>query len=137
MSYKIQQVPLEHVNQIWPSVEQYIADAMEHAADEYTVSDVRVMVTQGTWVLVVAVDEANTIHGAAVLFYFNRPSERVGFIVAVGGKLVTSKAAWAQLDNILRSNGATYIEAAGRESMVRLCSRAGLKSKYTIVGKKL
>tara|TARA_R110000868_G_scaffold42547_1_gene143792 strand:+ start:1138 stop:1551 length:414 start_codon:yes stop_codon:yes gene_type:complete len=137
MSNSIQQVPLEYVNQLWPSVEGYIAAAMEHAAGDYTVEDARVMVTQGSWTLIVAMDDARTLQGAAIVFYFNRPSERVGFIVAMGGKLITNKSAMAQLEGILRSNGATFIEAAGRESMVRLCSRYGMKPKYTIIGRNL
>jgi hypothetical protein len=95
------------------------------------------MVTQGSWHLIVAVDDENTIQGALVVSYFNRPSERVGFVVAIGGKLVSNRSTWAQFEDILRSNGATYLEGAGRESIVKLWSRYGMRQKYIITGKSL
>jgi hypothetical protein len=137
MSLKIQQVPLEYVNQVWPNVEKFIGAAISFSAGDYNIEEVKVMLALGSWHLIVAADEENTIHGAAVVSYFNRPSERVGFVVAIGGKLVSNRATWAQFEDILRSNGATYLEGAGRESIVKLWSRYGMKPKYTIIGKPL
>ena len=134
---KVQQVPIEYVNQIWPSVEGYISAAMEYSSGDYTVDEVKVMVSLGSWGLIVATDDTNALHGALVISYFNRPSDRVGFVVAIGGKLVSNRSTWAQFEDILRSNGATYLEGAGRESIVKLWSRYGMKQKYAIVGKKL
>jgi len=137
MSLKVQQVPLEYVNQTWDYVEPFIEAALEFSAGDYNAEEIRVMVALGSWHLVVATDEENTIHGALVVTYFNRPTDRVGFVVAIGGKLVSNRATWAQFEDILRSNGATYLEGAGRESIVKLWSRYGMKPKYTIIGKKL
>jgi hypothetical protein len=137
VSLKIQQVPLEYVNQVWPNVEKFIGAAISFSAGDYNIEEVKVMLALGSWHLIVAADEENTIHGAAVVSYFNRPSERVGFVVAIGGKLVSNRATWAQFEDILRSNGATYLEGAGRESIVKLWSRYGMKPKYTIIGKPL
>lgn len=137
MLLKVQQVPLEYVNQTWDYVEPFIEAALEFSAGDYNAEEIRVMVALGSWHLIVATDEENTIHGALVVFYFNRPTDRVGFVVAIGGKLVSNRATWAQFEDILRSNGATYLEGAGRESIVKLWSRYGMKPKYTIIGKKL
>ena len=137
MVLKVQQVPLEYVNQTWDYVEPFIEAALEYACGDYNIEEVRVMVSLGSWQLVVAVDEENTIHGALVVSYFNRPADRVGFVVAIGGKLVSNRATWAQFEDILRSNGATYLEGAGRESIVKLWSRYGMQQKYIITGKPL
>jgi len=137
MSLKVQQVPIEYVNQVWDKVEGYLTAALEHACGDYNIEEVRVMVSLGSWHLIVATDEENTIHGALVVFYFNRPADRVGFVVAIGGKLVSNRSTWAQFEDILRSNGATYLEGAGRESIVKLWSRYGMKQKYIITGKSL
>ncbi len=85
----------------------------------------------------VAVDTDGAIHGAALVSYFNRPSNRVAFVTAIGGKLVSNRSTWAQFESIMRSNGATYLEGAARESIVRLWSRYGMQHKYHIVGKSL
>ena len=137
MALKVQQVPLEYVNQVWDKVEGYLTAALEYSSGDYSINDLKVMVIQGSWHLIVATDEENTIHGALVVSYFNRPANRVGFVVAIGGKLVSNRATWAQFEDILRSNGATYLEGAGRESIVKLWSRYGMKQKYIITGKSL
>ena len=137
MSLKVQQVPLEYVNQVWPQVEGYIEQALGYSSGDYSAEEAKVMVTMGTWSLIVAVTPENAIQGAAIVSYFNRPNDRVGFVVAVGGKLISNKDTWAQLQDILRANGATYIEGAGRDSIVRLWSRFGMEPKYRIIGKEL
>ena len=137
MALKVQQVPLEYVNQTWDYVEHFLEAALEYSSGDYNIEEVRVMVSLGSWQLIVATDEENTIHGALVVSYFNRPANRVGFVVAIGGKLVSNRATWAQFEDILRSNGATYLEGAGRESIVKLWSRYGMRQKYIITGKPL
>jgi hypothetical protein len=137
MPLKVQQVPLEYVNQTWDHVEHFLETALEYACGDYNIEEVRVMISLGSWQLIVATDEENTIHGALVVSYFNRPADRVGFVVAIGGKLVSNRATWAQFEDILRSNGATYLEGAGRESIVKLWSRYGMRQKYIITGKPL
>ena len=137
MLLKVQQVPIEYVNQVWDKVEHFLEAALEYSSGDYNIEEVRVMVSLVSWHLIVATDEENTIHGALVVFYFNRPADRVGFVVAIGGKLVSNRATWAQFEDILRSNGATYLEGAGRESIVKLWSRYGMKQKYIITGKSL
>ena len=64
MPLKVQQVPLEYVNQTWDYVEPFIEAALEFSAGDYNIEEVRVMVSLGSWQLIVATDEDNTIHGA-------------------------------------------------------------------------
>ena len=133
---KIQHVPLEWVPRTWPLVEGFIADALEFSKGDYTVDEVRTMVAMGQWMLLVAVD-GETIHGAATVHLFNRPSARIAFITAIGGKLISSADTFAQLKALLASFGATAIEGAARESIARLWSRYGFEEKYRIVEVKL
>ena len=137
MSLNIQQVPIEYVNQVWPQVEGYIESALGYSCGDYNSDEAKVMLTLGSRSLVVATAPENTIQGAAIVSYFNRPNARVGFVVAIGGRLISSEDTWSQFETILRANGATYIEGAGRPAIVRLWSRYGLEPKYTIIGKEL
>lgn len=134
---KIQQVPTAYVNQVWPQVEGFIDSALHFAHGEYTVDEARVYTIMGQWSLVIGIDDQDKIHGALLVSYFDRPRERVAFVVAIGGKYVSSKENWAQFEAIIKSNGATHLEGAARESIVRLWSRYGMEPKYTIVGKEL
>lgn len=133
---KIQFVPLEWVNQTWPQVEAFIASALDHSKGEYTTEHAKVMVTNGQWKLLVATAE-DGVEGAAIVQFFNRPNDRVCFIIAIGGKLISSDETFEQLKNYAAFNGATCIEGAARESVARLWTRYGFTEKYRIVGVKL
>jgi hypothetical protein len=133
----VQIVPLEYVPSTLPYVETYIAEAFEHSQGDYTVEEARVLLTRGLWQLTVAVDEQNQIHGCAVIEYYNRPRDRVAFIVASGGKFITNKDTLQQLFTIMQTHGATCVEGAVRKSMARLLRHFGFAEKYHVVGRKL
>ncbi len=132
----IQRVAPEYVNQVWPQVEQFISAALAYQ-DDYNIEHAKVYIANGTWTLIVAVDDANVIQGAATILFYNRPNDRVAFVVTMGGKLITGANTYAQFSELLKAFGATYIEGASRESATRLWQRFGLKEKYRISGAKL
>ena len=133
---KIQHVNLEYVNQVWPKVENYIKWALDYQTD-YTIEHVKTFVTTGAWVLLVAVDDAGEVKGASVIQFFNRPNDRVAFVISMGGKLISNKETFQQFSDLLKALGATAIEGAARESIARLWKRYGFEEKYRIVGVKL
>jgi hypothetical protein len=133
---KIQNVTTEYVNQVWPKVADYIDAALTYQ-DDYTLDQAKVYLSNGSWVLIVAVGEDGAIHGAAAVQFFNRPNDRVAFVIAMGGKLITGSETFVQFKNLLQVFGATCIECASRESAARLWQRFGLEEKYRIVGVKL
>lgn len=133
---KIQHVNLEYVNQVWPKVEDYIKWALDYQTD-YTLEHVKTFVTTGAWVLLVAVDDAGEVKGASVIQFFNRPNDRVAFVISMGGKLISNKETFQQFSDLLKAFGATAIEGAARESIARLWKRYGFEEKYRIVGVKL
>lgn len=134
---KIEHVPAEWVARTWPLCSGFIEDAFLYSQGDYTAEQAGVYISEGRWQLLVALDAEGKIRGAGVLNVFNRATQRVAFIVAVGGRLVTSKDTFAQLRELCASFGATHIEGAARESVARLWTRYGLKEKYRIVGVKL
>jgi hypothetical protein len=133
---KIQHVSIDYVNQVWPKVEDYIKWALDYQTD-YTIEHVKTFIVTGAWTLVVAVDEAGEIKGASAIQFFNRPNDRVAFVVSMGGKLITNKETFQQFSDLLKAFGATAIEGAARESIARLWKRYGFEEKYRIVGAKL
>jgi hypothetical protein len=133
---KIQHVDTNYVNQIWPQVEKFIDAALAHQ-DDYNIEHVKVFVTDGTWMLIVAIDDDAVIHGAATVQFYNRPSDRVAFVVTTGGRMIVNQETYSQLSALLQAFGATYIECASRESAAKLFERVGMKEKYRVVGAKL
>ena len=129
----IQEVPVQLVNQILPLVEHYIASALDYT-DDYTIDEARVLISTGTWSLIVVFDEPGQFQGAVAVQYFNRPRDRVAFITALGGRLITDSENAVKLFDIFRANGATSVEAAARDQVLRLWQKYGLAKKYTIIG---
>lgn len=131
---QVQQVPIQYIHAAWPKVERFVASALEYSDGEYTPEQAKVFLANGQWALFVAVDDNQEVQGAACVQFNNMPNDRVAFVVAIGGKLISNKDTWAQFTSILKANGATFVEGAARESIARLWTRYGFKEKYRIVG---
>ena len=130
---RIEAVHTDHFQLAWPLVEGFIASALEYSHGEYTVEQAKVYLSTGQWALYVAVDDAGALHGAGAVQFNNRPNDRVAFVVAIGGKMFTSKDTWQQFVGLLKARGATQVEGAARESIARLWKRYGFEEKYRIV----
>ena len=130
-------VPMEWVNNVWPNVEPFFVEAAKHG-DDYSVEQLKVFATQGSWMLLVMVNDDNEITGGMLINFFNRPNARIAFVIAIGGKLISTQELFEQLKRIVTAHGATEIEGAARESVARLWRQHfGFKEKYRIVGVKL
>lgn len=129
----VQEVPIQYIEQVLPAVEDYISAALDYSCGDYTLEETRVYLATGMWSLIVAFDEPGQFKGAAVVQYFNRPRDRVAFIIALGGRLVTNHENGNQLFDIFRANGATCVEAGARDEILRLWKKYGLEKKYHII----
>jgi hypothetical protein len=132
----VQHVPVEFVNQVWSQVEGFINAAIDQQEGEsdYTIDQVRTLVTTGQWLLLVASNEDRDVKGAATVNFSNRPNHRVAFITYIGGRLITNPGTFQQMCAILKSFGATAIEGAVNDAVARLWTRFGFTDKYRIVG---
>lgn len=132
---KIQCIETQYINMMWPHIEPFIRKSSEAGGThEYTLDQYKLRLIDGTWIALVAVDEENKIQGAAVVYFYNRPDARVGFITAIGGRLISNADTFEQLKQFMLVNGATKIEGNARESIARLWTRYGFKEKYRVVG---
>jgi hypothetical protein len=138
MSIEIRHIPTNNVAQVWPLVEKYIdASQKKGNGGDYTLDHVKVYLTSGMWILVVAIDAQGVVHGAMTVSFINYPNDRVAFITSTGGKAIVSKESLVQLKFIVQQMGATKLQAAVRPSMKRLLSRTGFYDRYQIVETKL
>lgn len=133
MSLSIQPVGTAYFHQTWPLVEGFLAEALKWGEDDYTAEQAKDFLARGDWLLVVAVDEENKIHGAAAVNFFNMPNDRIAFVIAIGGKLISNQETYKQFSALLKSYGATKIQGAAREAIARLWTRYGFKERYRIV----
>jgi hypothetical protein len=137
MNLTIQPVSVAYFHQTWPLVEGFLSEALKWGEDDYTVEQAKGMLARGDWLLVVAVDEENAICGAAAVNIYNMPNDRVAFVTAIGGKLISNKDTYEQFSTLLKSYGATKIKGAAREAIARLWTRYGFKERYRIVEAKI
>ena len=124
------------IQQTWRSVEIMLDRAMAHSGGEYTLEQLKVMLTQGKQTLCVGADENLTIKCAMTIEWINYPNDRVAFITAIGGR--TSPEGFEQFENWVRANGGTKIQGAAFEAVARLWKRAyGFENRYIIVEKQV
>jgi hypothetical protein len=144
MTCRIQTVDINYVAQLWPQVKGYLEKSLVEGKepeegvipdwnDCYNIHHVQAFIANGSWLLVVAVDDDGVIHGAATIAFNNYPMQRVAVITLTGGKLVTGDGEFEQLAVLLRHHGATRVQAYCRESMARMLKRRGFEPRSTLV----
>ena len=133
MTLTVRPVLKDYVAQTWPLVKDFIAETLPHCGDDYTLDQVLMHLTLGTWVLLVSVDEQNKIHGAMTLNLYNSTNHRVAFVTTTAGKGICTPEALEQVKALMHSMGVTRIQAGCRPAMVRMLSKMGFKERHTVV----
>ena len=137
MTITVKPVFTEYFHQTWPLVKDLFASALKFGGDEYTLEQIKALLAQGSWVLLVATDEENVIHGAASVNFYNMPNDRIGLITAMAGKAIVNEDVFKQVCALLKANGATKVQCAARDSAARLYKQVGLEERYTILEAKI
>jgi hypothetical protein len=118
-------------------VEELFVKANKYDSGDYTIDQIKAFLANGTWVLLVATDEENAIHGVASISFYNMPNYRVGFITAMAGKTIVNEDVYAQVCSFIKANGATRVQCAARESAARLYKQVGMEERHVIMETKL
>jgi hypothetical protein len=124
-------------HQTWPLVEDLFVQANKYDAGDYTVDQIKASLADGSWVLLVAVDDTNSIHGAASISLYNMPNYRVGFITAMAGKAIVNEDVYGQVCEFIKANGGTRVQCAAREAAARLYKKVGMEERHIIMETKL
>ena len=61
MTLRVQPVYADSVHQVWPLVEDLFAKANKYDAGDYTLDQIKGLLANGSWLLLVAVDDENKI----------------------------------------------------------------------------
>ena len=133
MNLTVQPVNVAYFHQTWPLVKELFEKANKYDSGDYTLDQIKGLLANGSWVLLVATDEENVIHGAASISFYNMPNYRVGFITAMAGKAIVNEAVYEQVCSFIKANGATRVQCAARESAARLYKQVGMQERHTIM----
>ena len=137
MKLTVQPVKIAYFHQTWGLVEELFAKANKYDTGDYTLDQIKAFLANGNWVLLVATDEENVIHGVASISFYNMPNYRVGFITAMAGKAIVNEDVYAQVCAFIKANGATRVQCAARESAARLYKQVGMQERHVIMETKL
>lgn len=126
--YKISLVPTEYVDQVWPTVEPYVAKALKYASGKYEPGDVRDLVIEYGYPLWIAFND-DGIKGAVITRFMQYPRKKYLFLEFCGGQ---DGFSWkAPMLEVLRSwakdNGCDGIEGAGRDAWQKVFKDEGYK----------
>jgi hypothetical protein len=131
----IRPIPLELVNQFMTLARPHIEAGLSNS--DLSFDQASVFLSNGSWQLLIALDEQENLQGAYTLALANEPNDRTATIVTAGGRGLADPAAFEQVCAIAKSYGATKIQALAKESAARLYRRAGLVEKAILMEKKL
>lgn len=135
---KLVHIPTHFIAQIWEKVCPFISNALEYAQDDYTIDQVKVYLSTGQWILIVASNEINEVVGASTITFQNYPNDRVAFVTTVGGRFISDTDTFNQFKEILKGFGATKIQGAARKAIARLWrTKLGFKERHIIVEAKI
>jgi hypothetical protein len=137
MKLTVQPVNVQYVHQTWSLVEELFVKANKYDAGDYTIDQIKAFLANGNWVLLVATDEENVIHGVAAISFYNMPNYRVGFITAMAGKAIVNEDVYGQVCAFIKANGATRVQCAARESAAKLYKQVGMQERHVIMETKL
>ena len=137
MILTVQPVNVAYFHQTWALVEELFVKANKYDSGDYTIDQIKAFLANGNWVLLVATDEENVIHGAASISFYNMPNYRVGFITAMAGRAIVNEAVYEQVCSFIKANGATRVQCAARESAARLYKQVGMQERHVIMETKL
>jgi len=131
-------IPRHLVPKLWPKVSAWLDKAMTHSAGEYNLDQLQALVVRGDQVLMIAVDDAGDLLGAATVAFVLYPAARVAFITAIGGRMLANRDLFAQLCEWARLEGCTSVQGTAFESSARLWKeKLGFEEIYRIVEVKL
>lgn len=95
---------------------------------DFSVEDIVDRVNKGQWQAVYITNEKEEKLGTIVFLVVKNRA----FIFATTGQNITTQQNWKDVKDFFKSLGATKIEAAMRDSALRLWKRLGFSKKYNI-----
>lgn len=126
--FNVSLVPVEYIDEVWPTVEPYVIKALKYASGKYEPEDVRNLVIEYGYPLWVAFDDEG-IKGAVITRFVQYPRKKYLFLEFCGGR---DGFSWkAPMLSVLRSwatdNDCDGIEGAGRDGWQKVFEKDGYK----------
>ena len=131
MRSQVSLVPPQMIDQVWPSVERYLADSAEYTYGRYTVDDIKDTITDYDHHLWIAFNDS-VVKGAVVTNIITYPRKKCLSMVFCGGidvrewrdQMISMLQAWAF------DNNCDSIECTGRPGWAKILANNGHKAVW-------
>lgn len=132
-------VPIEHINDVWDSVKDYLLPAVKVTNGRYMLYDVYIAVQRGKMQLWIAFTDDKEILGCEVTEITDYPSRRILTSMFTGGvkirqwrdEMMEVLVRWAE------DNQCTGIEGYGRKGWIKMLEPYGVKENLILFEKEL
>ena len=115
----------------WDAIYKHIEHALDFSPD-ITVEDIRVAVAKGLY-QVIAVKRDDQLAGVVVLKFQDIKSNKVAWVLAIGGRWICHTASIAQFKEFLKGLGVNKLQGIARPSVARLWTKLGVTPLYTVM----
>lgn len=122
-----------NVEVVWDDIVKYIDNTIPYVHDEFSTADIKDKLFCGEYNLILIKDSTDII-GVIVFNTQIVAGKKTAFIVVTSGRHITTISIWNELKTLLNNLGYVYIEAAMRDSTLRLWSKLGFEKKYNMAG---
>ncbi len=124
-------VPVEYIENVWPSIEAYLDGAATYTYGRFTVADIKngIMTTpQQLWIAF----DGDDVYGAVVTEVCVYPQMSTLIMHFTGGKQLPKwKTEMLELlQRFAKDNGCTTIESYGRRGWEKVFKNDGFKSRF-------
>ena len=136
MSISVHHVEPQWVYTVWGEVEPLLVKSNANGVGLDNIEHLKYEVTAGICILLIGIKDGK-ITGASTIKFINYPNARVAFITAFGGRFVTGDDEFNQYMNIVKSFGATKIQAWCKDAQTRLFKRLGFDHITNVIERDL
>lgn len=124
-------VPVEHVDSVWPSVEQYLKGAADYTYGRFTVEDIKEKLytaPQQLWIAYEGLD----IYGVVVTEIVQYPQMATLVMHFTGGINLPKwkKEMLEMLQRFAKDHGCSVIESYGRRGWEKVFKNDGFKTRF-------
>ena len=122
-------VQKEQIEQVWPDIEKFVADALDYFPGRYTTEDIKQGLLTESRQLWIAVEDS-VIYGVVGTHIATYPRMQTLFMHFIGGNegLGWKAPMLKVLQSFARDNGCGLLEAQGRTGWKKIFESDGLKT---------
>ena len=131
-------MPLIHVdprflNNVWSKAAPQLQRSLDINADNESIEQLELLIRQGRQSLLVWLDDAGELAGAATVEFIDYPKMRVAHVTHMGGKGIVREHIFKEAQEWMRANGATVAQCWCQDNLVGMYEKMGMTNTHKVM----